>query len=147
MEIRKITENKKAYLPLLLLGDEQESMIDRYLEDGDMYVLFDPDAVAECVVCRLPDGIVEIKNIAVSETCQRKGYGSTLVKHVFEMYSDAKRIIVGTGDSILTLPFYNRCGFKEYHRVKNFFTDNYDHPIIEAGVQLRDMVYLSYDCK
>ena len=28
------------------------------------------------------------------------------------------------------------------HRVERFFTDNYDHPIIEDGIQLVDMVYL-----
>ena len=39
MKIRKIDKDKKQYLELLLLGDEQESMIDRYLEKGDMYVL------------------------------------------------------------------------------------------------------------
>ena len=41
MEIRKIEEDKKKYLSLLLLADEQEEMIDRYLERGDMYVLDD----------------------------------------------------------------------------------------------------------
>ena len=30
----------------------------------------------------------------------------------------------------------------EFIEVKNFFTDNYDHPIIECGVQLSDMIYL-----
>ena len=37
MDVIKVTENKKQYLDLLLLADEQESMIDRYLERGDMY--------------------------------------------------------------------------------------------------------------
>ena len=37
-EIREIKENKKQYLDLLLLADEQENMIDRYLERGTMYV-------------------------------------------------------------------------------------------------------------
>ena len=32
MNIREIHENKKQFLPLLLLADEQEDMIDRYLE-------------------------------------------------------------------------------------------------------------------
>ena len=41
IEIRQVTENKKAYLELLLLADEQESMIDRYLDRGTMYVLED----------------------------------------------------------------------------------------------------------
>ena len=51
-------------------------------------------------------------------------------------------MMVGTGDSVLTIPFYQKCGFTESHRVKNFFTDNYDHPIFEGGKQLVDMVYL-----
>ena len=33
-------------------------------------------------------------------------------------------------------------GFIDSHRVERFFTDNYDHPIIEDGIQLVDMVYL-----
>ena len=51
MEIRMIRTDRKAYLPLLLLADEQEDMVDRYLERGTMYVLEDGGAVrAECVV-------------------------------------------------------------------------------------------------
>lgn len=34
MNFKQITGNKKRYLDLLLLADEQESMIDRYLERG-----------------------------------------------------------------------------------------------------------------
>ena len=41
MKIIEITENKKEYLDLLLLADEQEDMIDRYLDQGTMYVLDD----------------------------------------------------------------------------------------------------------
>ena len=32
VEIRRVETNKKQYLALLLLADEQEDMIDRYLE-------------------------------------------------------------------------------------------------------------------
>lgn len=49
---------------------------------------------------------------------------------------------VGTGDSPLTIPFYEKCGFVRSHMIKNFFIDNYDHPIYECGVQLVDMIYL-----
>ena len=49
---------------------------------------------------------------------------------------------VGTGDSPLTVPFYEKCGFIRSHSIKNFFTDHYDHTIYEGGVQLVDMVYL-----
>ena len=41
MTIKKILSGKKEYLELLLLADEQESMIDRYLERGEMYVLLE----------------------------------------------------------------------------------------------------------
>ena len=37
MNIREIYENKKQFLPLLLLADEQENMIDRCLERGGIY--------------------------------------------------------------------------------------------------------------
>ena len=60
-KIREIKENKKLYLDLLLLADEQEDMIDRYLERGTMYVLDDDGVKAECVVTDEGDGILEIK--------------------------------------------------------------------------------------
>ena len=39
MKIREVNKNKKQFISLLLLADEQESMVDRYLEKGTMYVL------------------------------------------------------------------------------------------------------------
>ena len=38
--------------------------------------------------------------------------------------------------------YIRQCGFVRSHIMPNFFTDNYDHPIYEDGVQLVDMVYL-----
>lgn len=143
MNVREINENKKQYLPLLLLADEQESMIDRYLERGTMYVLEDGDVRAECVVLTVGDGVLEIKNLATAPEHQRRGCGRALIDFVAEKYRGKYAVLqVGTGESPLTLPFYERCGFEYSHRVPNFFTEYYDHPIIEGGVQLRDMVYL-----
>ena len=49
--ITLITQNKKRYLDLLLLADEQESMIDRYLERGELYALYDnSELVSVCVI-------------------------------------------------------------------------------------------------
>ncbi len=146
MEIREITENKREYLPLLLLADEQEDMIDRYLDRGRMFVLDDGGVKGECVVTDEGDGILEIKNIAVVPESQGKGYGRKLIEFVERELTEGFRVLqVGTGDSPLTVPFYKRCGFVESHRLKNFFSDNYDHPIIECGVLLTDMVYLRKD--
>ena len=65
MKIREVNENKKQFIALLLLADEQENMIDHYLEKGTMYVLEDGNVKAECVVTDEGNGILEIKNIAV----------------------------------------------------------------------------------
>ena len=51
-------------------------------------------------------------------------------------------MLVGTGDVPSALCFYQKCRFAESYRIQNFFTDNYDHPMFEDGVQLVDMVYL-----
>ena len=143
MEIRKVNENKKQFLSLLLLADEQENMIDRYLEKGTMYVLEDGGVKAECVVTDEGGGILEIKNIAVMQEHQRVGYGRALIDFLVRRYKGNYSVLqVGTGDSPLTIPFYEKCGFVRSHRIANFFTDNYDNPIYECGVQLIDMVYL-----
>ena len=55
---------------LLMLADEQETMIDRYLEEGIMYVLNDNGVKAECVVCDAGEGILEIKNLATDPKSQ-----------------------------------------------------------------------------
>lgn len=144
MMIRKISQNKKQYLELLLLGDEQEDMIDRYLERGEMYVLCDNNSVcAVCVVTDEGEGVLELKNIAVAPEKQRKGYGKALIAFLLQEYCAQYAVLqVGTGDSPLTIPFYETCGFTRSHVIRNFFPDNYDHPIFEGGVQLVDMVYL-----
>ncbi len=142
MKIRKITSNKKDYLDLLLLADERESMIDKYLENGEMFVLDDNGVKAECVITKESDGVYELKNIAVLPDCQRKGYGKRLIEFLFAHYSDCNVLFAGTGDCHSILSFYNICGFTESHRIKNFFIDNYDHPMFEDGKQLVDMVYL-----
>ena len=142
MNIWKVTDEKKAYMDLLLLADEQESMIDKYLERGEMFVLSDNGVKAECVVTKEAEGIYELKNIAVMPDHQRKGYGKTLIDFVFSYYTDCNTMLVGTGDVPSSLKFYHKCGFAESHRIQNFFTDNYDHPMFEDGKQLIDMVYL-----
>lgn len=142
MNIRKVTGDKKKYLDLLLLADEQESMIDKYLARGEMFVLEDDGIKAECVITKEGDGVYELKNIAVLPGWQRKGYGKQLVAFLFSHYSDCTVLFVGTGDCDSTLSFYTACGFTESHRIKNFFIDNYDHPMFEDGTQLVDMVYL-----
>lgn len=143
MKIVEVKSDKKRYIDLLFLADEQEDMIDHYLERGTMYILDDNGVKAECVVIEVSDRVLEIKNIATAPNHQRKGYGKALIDFIVSKYSGKyTELQVGTGDSQLTVPFYEKCGFQRSHIIKNFFIDNYDHPIYECGIQLVDMVYL-----
>ena len=144
VEIVQIKGQKKDYLALLLLADEQESMIDRYLERGEMFAMREGEkTLAVIVVTDEGEGVLEIKNLAVSPDAQKRGCGRAMIGFVAGHYAGRYHtLLVGTGDSPLTVPFYEKCGFVRSHVVKDFFTENYDHPIIECGVLLRDMVYL-----
>jgi len=143
MEIIEVMENKKNYIELLLLADEQEDMIDRYIDKGKMYVLDDNGIKCECVVIDVGNGVLEIKNIATVPEYQGKGYAKAMIDFIITKYREEYSILqVGTGDSLLTMPFYEKCGFVHSHIIPNFFTDNYNHPIYEGGIQLVDMVYL-----
>lgn len=144
MEFVKIIDNDKTkYMDLLLIADEQADMIEKYLYRGEMFALRDDNEIkAVCIVTQEQSGIYEIKNIAVVPLYQRKGYGRKLISFIAGYCKNGAELYVGTGDTPATLHFYEKCGFEKSHVVKNFFTDNYDHPIYENGQQLMDMIYL-----
>lgn len=128
---------------MLLQGDESERQIETYLDRGVLYALYDDILRAVCVVTREENAVCELKNLAVVPGSRRRGYGRKLVEAMKERYRVCCRTMrVGTGDSPLTLPFYRACGFAECRRIPDFFSLYYDHPIVEEGVTLRDMVVL-----
>lgn len=124
MQIRLVSTGKKRFLPLLLLADEQESMIDRYLERGDLYVMYDKlltEPVAVAVVTDEGKGIRELKNLAVAPHWQRKGYGPdggiplpALPECVSHTDGRHRR-------SRMTISFYQSCGFVYSHTMPDFF--------------------------
>ncbi|NLV58983.1 MAG: GNAT family N-acetyltransferase [Clostridiales bacterium] len=140
--VKIVEENKDDFMELLLLADEQEDMVRRYLDRGTLFALYDGELVSICVVTEEGEGEYEIQNLATREEYQRKGYGRALIHHVLEHYKGPGRIMwVGTGDSPMTVPFYESCGFVYSHRLANYIVEHYDHPIFENGVQLTDKVY------
>lgn len=143
MILTQVTENKKAHLPLLLLADPEEAMIDRYLEQGELWTLADGGAViAVAVVMPLDGGLCELKNLAVDEAHQNCGYGTYLVQQLAARYARRyKAMLVGTADA--GTAYYEKLGFTYHHTVSGFFTDNYSEPIWDKGQQCIDMIYLS----
>ncbi len=148
LSIHRVAEGKKSYMPLLLMADEEEDMIDRYIGVGDMYVMHDgerPVAVAVVVTCGAPEEAegadVEIKNLAVAPEYRRKGLGRMMIEHVCALSPKGVSVFVGTGETPETMDFYQKCGFVYSHRVKDFFIENYTKPIVDHGILLRDMIY------
>lgn len=143
MKIERVTENKKQFLDLLLLADEQEDMIDKYLPNGDLFALYDDDLKSICVVVPVSSNTCELKNIVTYEQYRGKGFGRRLIDYISDFYKkDYKTMLVGTGEVPAILSFYESCGFEKSHRIEHFFTDNYDCPIFEGDIQLVDMIYL-----
>lgn len=142
MVFREVKEDKSRYMDFLLEADEQEEMVLRYLYRGRMFLLDEDGVKTVCMVTDEGDGIAEIKNISTHKDYRRKGYARRMIAYIEEWLSDTYVILqVGTGDVPSTTTFYQKCGFLRSHVVKNFFTENYDHLIVEDGIQLCDMVY------
>ena len=142
ISVEEIRDRKTDFMELLLIGDEQEEMIANYLDRGRMFILKNGETVcAACVVTDEGDSTLELKNIAVYPQYQRMGLGKELISYIENKFAaEYRRLTAGTGDSPLTVPFYEKCGFRRYGVIRNFFIDNYDHPIFEAGVRLCDMI-------
>lgn len=83
IEIVEIGKDRKRYLGLLLMADEQESMIDRYIARGDMFAaVADGKVCGVCVVTDEGGGTAEIKNLAVEPAWRGKGVGRMMVDFV-----------------------------------------------------------------
>lgn len=146
MIIRLEKGDREAFLPLLLLADEQEDMVAKYIHRGQLFTLSDPEVRAVCLVTDEGLGVLEIQNLAVLPAYQRRGYGQALVRHVLAYCQGRGTTLrVKTGDSPITLPFYAACGFKEVARDIGYMLRHYDHPILENGRQIVDQVILEQD--
>lgn len=146
MNITIIEHNKKDFLDLLLLADEEESRIDNYLARGTLFALYDDALKSIGVVTDEGSGTYELQNLATYEQFQGKGYGKQIVSHIAAYYQDkGNTLLVGTGDVPWILSFYERCGFVYAYRLENYFIEHCTEPMFEAGIQLKDKVYLKMD--
>ena len=138
-------ERRWNYKNLLLLADPEEQAVQKYLFEGDMYVLqVDGQDVCEAVICRTAPSECELMNLATREDMQGRGYASTLAHLLMKQYSETCSIMrVGTSED--GRAFYRRLGFQDELIRKNFFLDNYEHPIFENGRQCTDMYCLKVD--
>ena len=80
MNIQQVVDNKKKYMDMLLMADPEEQMIEKYLDEGEMFILKEHGEVKTvCVVMLLKNRKCELKNIATREEDQGKGYGKNMI--------------------------------------------------------------------
>ena len=95
-----------------------------------------------CAVQLMNNHTIEIKNLAILSLYRNLGIGRWCLQQIEAKYK-GKDILVGTGDSSLNaLRFYENNGFTKFDIRKNFYLKNYQHPIIENGIQLKDQIVL-----
>ena len=146
INIRKEKDNKEQYLELLLEADPSKEMINKYLADGELFVLtYKDEPVCIAVVMKIDNDIVELKNIITKEKHRGNGYAKKMIKYLVDNYKTRyKKMIVGTTEN--NIPFYVKQGFDKYEKtIKNYFVDNYDKEIFDENMQCVDMYYYSKD--
>lgn len=143
INIFEVLDNKLNYIDLLLIGDEDINMIMKYIEKSNLYVLKLEEVIGLIALCEYDEDTIEIKNLAIKKEYQNLGYGKMLIDFIEKTFRNKYNfIILGTGDSPLTIPFYTKLGFKRYEIIENYFLENYNHEIIENGVLLKDLIIL-----
>ena len=144
MHIEQVKTGKHRFLDLLLIADPDQHMIDRYLDRGELFALYDGEELKSvCVVTAESETLCELKNLATVETAKNRGYASALIRHILDICRNRFSVIqAGTGDFPKTIRFYEKCGFTVSHHTPDFFTDHCPEPIYEEGILLTDMIYL-----
>ncbi len=135
-----------APMELLLIADPSEDKVRSYLPRSRCFVAQSNGAVVgACAVLPLKAGVYELMSIAVHPDHQKCGHGGALLEWVIVFFrkSGARRLEVGTGSFGYQLAFYQRHGFRVDCIDRDFFTKNYNEPIFENGIQLRDMLRLA----
>ncbi|WP_312470306.1 GNAT family N-acetyltransferase [Neobacillus sp.] len=142
------TEKRNSFLDYLLLADESEEIVREYINDGEMFAICCEGKTAGVVLFTFhPNGIVELKNIALTEDYRGNGLGKLVVKEAFHLYKikGLDKMIVGTANSSIdNLAFYQKLGFRMVEIKRDFFK-NYLEPIFENGIRALDMVMFEKD--
>lgn len=149
IKIRALKQGEQIPYEILLLSDDTKKSIDTNLDKGELYVgEFEGKIIGAFILKQIQPATIEIKNIAVVENEQGKGIGTVFLDYIINesRARELSLLIVGTCDQCFKeIEFYRKSGFRIFSIRKDFFLRNYDQPIYENGIQIRDMIMLSID--
>jgi ribosomal protein S18 acetylase RimI-like enzyme len=130
---------------LLLEADPSIERVNQYLEGSLCYVaVIQKEIVGVCVLNTIGKNKIELFNIAVLPEKQKSGIGTQLLEFILDSVreKDIESVELGTGTFGYQLAFYQRFGFRVDSILKDHFINNYDEPIFENGIQIKDMLRL-----
>ena len=144
---RKLKDKESIPYDLLLIADPSIHNIDKYISDSVVYTAdFKGQTVGCYVLYNVDKETTEIKIIVVDGKFQGKGIGTILLNDAIKRAKlrGIKKIIIGTGNSSIgQLYLYQKVGFRITDIKPDFFKINYNEPIIENGIECRDMIILT----
>ncbi len=131
------------YLDLLLEADPRPEAVHKYMQFCQ--ALCDVRNGALTGICAYGrasdfDGL-EIFNLSVAPEYRESGIGSGLLGRLLELEKGPIRVRTGS-TSFAALSLYQKLGFRMISIVSDYFSDHYDGPIFENGIQLRDQIVL-----
>ncbi len=147
ISVRPLAAGEPVPYELLLDADPSMEAIAKYLPFSEVFIALYAGKVVACFVLYPVDAdTLEIKNIAVEESCQGKGIGKLLLREATEIAikKGMQNIIIGTANSSVgQLYLYQKEGFEISDIRYGFFLQNYPEPFFENGIQCKHMLVLS----
>lgn len=144
--LEKVEGNREAFLPQLLLADESEVAVRKYLDKGTLYKINCGELlVGVALVIPQSDTTIELKNIAIETKYQGKGIGKEILRQLTEKCRKEgyQVVLVGTANSSIdNIAFYQKAGFRMEAIEKDFFS-HYPEPIYENGIRALDMIFFT----
>lgn len=132
---------------LLLTADPDRKKIDSYLSVSDCFIATGQHTLAGVIVVqKTNDETAEVMNLAVAESCRRRGIARKLLQYIIKDWASGQgvsRLIIRTGTSAPgPLMLYQQEGFNLIDVDYDYFVRNYSEPIFENGIQCRHQLIL-----
>jgi len=146
---RALFDNEEIPIDLLKLADPEEQMIRKYIDHSRIFLAeLEGFVVGSIVLVDHSSDLIEIKNLAVDIEFQKQKIGTFLLENAINFAKDSgyHEIQIGTGNSsIQQFYLYQKKGFEFSHIKKDWFTNNYQKPIFENGIQCKHLVVFTKD--
>jgi GNAT superfamily N-acetyltransferase len=132
-------------------ADDSEALLDCYIDLGVVWVARDAgEVIGHLQAVPRDDGVWEVTNTAVAESRRGRGAGRALLERATAdaRAAGARRLILATGAAdVGNLRFYQRCGFRMTHVVRDVFTPANGYPpgLEVDGIPLLDQVWFDRD--